>query len=156
DLLFRLSVLGLTVPALRERHEDTLPLARHYLRVFGSRQGRAGLGFSPDAESAITSYAWPGNLRQLRNAVERAVILAPASVIEASDLGLPSGEERAAPTNGRSGPSLMLGQDVSIDEIEREHMARVIAHAPSLEAAARILGIDARTLQRKRKRYGLA
>jgi two-component system, NtrC family, response regulator AlgB len=158
DLLFRLNVITLTPPPLRERREDLLPLAQHYLRFFEGRQGRHHLALSLRCERAIASYPWPGNLRELRNAVERAVILSPSDVVEAADLGLvdaPGGHD------GPQGPPssrciLALGEDVSLEEIEREHLARVVARAPSFEAAARILGIDATTLQRKRKRYGLA
>jgi NtrC-family two-component system response regulator AlgB len=165
DLFFRLNVITLTVPPLRERSEDILPLALHYLRFFEPRQGRQQLAFSPQAQTAILAYSWPGNLRELRNAVERAVILAPARILEATDLGLPieaisraqMGEEgQASCPVPRPSRSAVLGEDVSLEEIEREHIARVVARAPSFEAAARILGIDVTTLQRKRKRYGLA
>jgi NtrC-family two-component system response regulator AlgB len=152
DLLFRLNVITLTLPPLRERREDILPLARHYLAFFGRRQGRHSLAFSPRCEQAIAVEAWPGNLRQLRNAVERAVILAPADIIEAADLGLHPGPSDGGATGGR----VVLGADVTLEEVEREHIARVVARALSFEAAARILGIDVTTLQRKRKRYGLA
>jgi len=160
DLLFRLNVITLTLPPLRERREDILPLALHYLRFFERRQGRRHLSFAPRCEQMLLAYSWPGNLRELHNAVERATILSPASILEPEDLGLPAGMvpppawggAEAAP--GRASP--VLGGDVSLEEIEREHIARVVARAPSFEAAARILGIDATTLQRKRKRYGLA
>ena len=147
DLLFRLDVIVLTVPPLRERPEDVLPLARHYLRLFERWQGRQNLCFSESCEAAIVAHPWPGNLRQLRNAVERAVILSPASVLEAADLGLRSDLE---------GATVRLGADVALEDIEREHIAKVVARAESFEAAARTLRIDATTLQRKRKRYGLA
>jgi NtrC-family two-component system response regulator AlgB len=158
DLFFRLNVITLTLPPLRERPEDILPLARHYLRFFERRQGRQQLALTAQAEQAVTAYSWPGNMRELRNAVERAVILAPAPVLDVKDLGLPAdlvppAEAMAA---GRPARAPVLGEDVSLEEIEREHIARVVARAPSFEAAARILGIDATTLQRKRKRYGLA
>jgi NtrC-family two-component system response regulator AlgB len=157
DLLFRLEVITLTLPPLRERREDVLPMARYYLRFFERRQGRNGLTFSPRCEQAIHESAWPGNLRQLRNAVERAVILAPADVVEAVDLGLATPVDAAARANAEPvGGRAMLGADVTLEELEREHLARVVARAPSFEAAARILGIDVTTLQRKRKRYGLA
>ncbi|MGO9606805.1 MAG: sigma-54-dependent transcriptional regulator [Candidatus Binataceae bacterium] len=163
DLLFRMNVIALTVPPLRERREDILPFALHYLRAFSRRQGRPHLAFSPRCEEAIQNYSWPGNLRELRNAVERAIILSPASILEAQDLGLPAGS--TAPANestsgegqvrARTTPAV-LGGDFSIAEIEREHIARVIARVPSFDAAAQTLDIDSTTLQRKRKRYGLA
>jgi NtrC-family two-component system response regulator AlgB len=82
DLFFRLNVIALTVPPLRERPEDILPLALHYLQFFGGRQGRRQLSFSSRCASALAAYPWPGNLRELRNAVERATILAPAAIVD--------------------------------------------------------------------------
>lgn len=165
DLFFRLNVIALTVPALRERHEDIVPLALHYLRYFERQQGRPGLSFSARCADAIARYRWPGNLRELRNAVERAVILSPASILEPQDLSLDAsapgtgresdGAPAADPTLTRSGPPA-LGDNFTVAEIEREHIARVVARAQSLDAAAQILAIDPTTLQRKRKRYGLA
>jgi NtrC-family two-component system response regulator AlgB len=165
DLFFRLNVITLTLPPLRERKEDLLPLARHYLHFFERRQGRQQLAFSWHAEAALAAYSWPGNLRELRNAVERAVILSPASVLEPEDLGLPpelrpwpAGTDAATPVGAwpRGPATIGLGDDVAIEAIEREHIARVVSRAASFEAAARTLGIDVTTLQRKRKRYGLA
>ena len=152
DLVFRLNVITLTAPSLRDRREDVLPMARHYLNFFERRQGRQHLGFSAACEQAIVAHLWPGNLRELRNAVERAVILCPSSVIEAADLGIaPARQDGPHPA---AGPE--LGADVSLEDIEREHIARVVARADSFEAAARTLGIDVTTLQRKRKKYGVS
>ena len=155
DLFFRLNVITLTLPRLRDRRPDVMPLARHYLQFFERRQGRHNLAFSGGCEKAIASYGWPGNLRELRNAVERAVILSPANVIERADLGLPDTADAGTPLN-TAGTRIALGDDVSLEEIERDHIARVVVRSASFEAAARTLGIDVTTLQRKRKRYGLA
>jgi two-component system, NtrC family, response regulator AlgB len=155
DLLFRLNVVTLTLPSLRDRAEDVLPLARHYLTFFEGRQRRHERTFSPEAEHAMVSYPWPGNLRELRNAVERGTILTPSNLIEPEDLGIPRAPNVVEAGVARSGPAV-LGGDVSIETLEREHIARVLARASSLESAARILEIDSTTLQRKRKRYGLA
>ena len=152
DLFHRLNVVTLTLPALRERREDIIPLAHHYLSVFGSKQRRAGLTLSRAAEQALLAHRWPGNLRELRNAVERAVILAPRHVLDLTELGLSDPSSSAA---GGAASFAHVGAMISLDELEREHIARVVAQSPSLEAAARTLGIDATTLQRKRKRYGL-
>jgi NtrC-family two-component system response regulator AlgB len=153
DLFYRLNVVSLTLPPLRERPEDILLLAHHYLSIFSQKQRRPGLTFAAAAERAMLGHPWPGNLRELRNAVERAVILAPRDVLDLADLGLAD----AAPAQAESGsPAVRIGALVSIESVEREHVARVVAQSPSLEAAARILDIDATTLQRKRKRYGLA
>jgi NtrC-family two-component system response regulator AlgB len=151
DLFYRLNVVALTLPPLRQRAEDIRLLAHHYLRQLASRQRRPSLAFSPAAEQAMTAHAWPGNLRELRNTVERAVILAPGDVLEPADLGLDDPAEPSAAEGG----AVHIGAPVPLAALEREHIARVIAQAPSLEAAARTLGIDATTLQRKRKRYGL-
>jgi len=152
DLFYRLNVLTLTLPAFRERPEDVLLFAHHYLSIFSQKQRRHGLRFSSAAEQAMQRHAWPGNLRELRNAVERAVILGPRDLIDVGDLGLSAvGEDGEGAVHAAH-----VGDLVSIEALEREHIARVVAKAPSLEAAARILGIDATTLQRKRKRYGLA
>ncbi|NVB80718.1 MAG: sigma-54-dependent Fis family transcriptional regulator [Kofleriaceae bacterium] len=148
DLQYRLEVIPLTLPPLRERIEDIVPLARHYLALYRRQQGRPTLELSARAIDALVAEKWPGNLRQLRNAIERAVILAPGHELEPEDLGLAGLEARAKVP--------ILGSDVTIEQLEIEHIARVIARAPSLEAAAKILGIDPTTLQRKRKRYGLS
>ena len=152
ELLFRLNVVTFTLPPLRERQEDVLPLANHYLALSASTSGRGTLSFSPDAEHRILAHAWPGNLRELRNVVERAAILAAGPVIEAEDLGLAESPE-SAPGDRRAG--VALGGDATIEEVEREHIARVIARSPTLDAAAKVLGIGRATLQRKRERYGL-
>jgi NtrC-family two-component system response regulator AlgB len=156
DLWFRLNVITLTVPPLRDRPEDILPLAQHYLRFFERRQGSQPREFSARAESAIAGHRWPGNMRELRNAVERAIILAPSRVLEPYDLGIAVASDAAGASWPRSTAALSVGSDASLDEIEREHIARVVARSPSFEAAARSLGIDVTTLQRKRKRFGLA
>jgi NtrC-family two-component system response regulator AlgB len=151
DLYYRLDVLSLVVPPLRERLDDIVPLAQHYLQFYAARQPQRTLRFSPAAIDAMRDYAWPGNLRELRNAVERGVILSLGDALEPSDLGIPLA---ATPPASESVP-VALGALVSLEQLEREHLARVIAQVPTLEAAARILGIDATTVQRKRKRYGL-
>ena len=153
DLFFRLNVITLTLPPLRERSEDILPLAQHYLTLCRMQQARPNLELSPRARAALVRESWPGNLRQLRNAIERAVILAPGPLLEPEDLGIDAPPVEGERTRGAA--PVILGGDITIEQLEVEHIARVIARAPSLEAAARILGIDPTTLQRKRKRYGL-
>lgn len=161
DLLYRLNVIPLIVPALRERHEDILALADHYLRFFQRRQQRGGLTFSDQSQYAIGQHRWPGNLRELRNSVERAVILAPCRTIQPEDLGLPSYRAKTESLGTTEGAgsvnrdSLQLGSLATLESIEREHIARVLVMTPSFDAAAKVLGIDVTTLKRKRKRYGL-
>ena len=145
DLLYRLNVIEVTLPPLRERSEDILRLARWFLAFFARSTRRSLPELSPAAEQTLMAYAWPGNVRELRNAIERAVILWPAQVIE--PLAFP---ERIA-SHAILGPQ--LGGDYTLEAIEREHLLRVLARTGTLEAAAQVLGIDASTLWRKRKKY---
>jgi NtrC-family two-component system response regulator AlgB len=147
DLYYRLAVIEITVPPLRERPEDVLRIARRFLAFFCRAAGRREQTLSPTAERLLAAHAWPGNLRELRNAMERCTILWPADVIEPE--ALPARIAAAEPAGPR------LGSDVTLDELEREHIRRVLARSTTLEDAARTLGIDDSTLWRKRKRYGL-
>ena len=136
----------LVLPPLRERTEDIPGLALAFLAESGSEKGRKLVGFSESAERSLLSHAWPGNIRELRDVVERAAILTQGQQIGAAHLGLPfpAPEENFA-----------LGDPVSLDRVEEAHIRKVLSVAKSLEEAARILGIDAATLWRRRKRYGL-
>ncbi|HEY1335741.1 MAG TPA: sigma-54 dependent transcriptional regulator, partial [Myxococcaceae bacterium] len=145
DLLYRLNVVEVRVPPLRERREDILPLARGMLRQFAASLHRPGLDFAPETAPVLESYPWPGNVRELRNAVERAAIVWPADTLPPAAF-----PERIAATQAAA-PA--LGGPFTLDRIEREHILRVMATAPTLDEAARILGIDASTLWRKRKKY---
>ena len=145
DLLYRLNVVELRLPPLRERAEDILPLARHFLAFFARAARRRPPELSPTAARALQAYDWPGNVRELRNAIERALILWPAPVLEPAAF-----PERIAAAPA-AGPR--LGGDHTLEQIEREHIRRVVARAATLDDAARILGIDASTLYRKRKKY---
>ena len=146
DLLYRLNVIDLRLPPLRERPEDILRLARRFLLFFAKAARRHPPQLSQVTERALLSYSWPGNIRELRNAIERAVILWPAQVIEPE--AFPAHISAHAKTE-----SLQLGGNFSLDAIEREHITRVVARTATLEDAAAILGIDASTLWRKRKKY---
>ena len=145
DLLFRLNVVEIAVPALRERPEDIARMARGFLAFFARAAGRRTPELSPEAEAALVAYDWPGNVRELRNAMERATILWPAQVLPRE--ALPA---RIAP---RPASRPVIGGDVTLEELEREHILHVVGRAPSLDDAARFLGIDSSTLWRKRKKY---
>jgi NtrC-family two-component system response regulator AlgB len=144
DLLYRLNVVEVTVPPLRERLEDIGPLARRFLSFF-VRGARPVPELSPEAAQALRAYPWPGNVRELRNAIERAVILSPAQV-----LGPQALPERIA---AHAHAMATVGGDFTVEAVEREHILRVLARTPTLEEAARILDIDPSTLYRKRKKY---
>jgi NtrC-family two-component system response regulator AlgB len=144
DLLYRLNVVEVRVPALRERPEDILPLAERFLSFFAAAARRQVPQLSAAASEALRGYGWPGNVRELRNAIERATILWPARVIEPA--AFPERIAAAAPAQPQ------LGGDFTLEAIEREHILRVIARTPTLDEAARVLGIDASTLWRRCKR----
>jgi NtrC-family two-component system response regulator AlgB len=147
DLFYRLNVIEVTVPPLRQRPTDLLPLAEHLLEHFARRTGKALDGFTPAAREALVRHRWPGNVRELRNVVERGVLLCKGRVLDIGDLPA----SVISPGPGRVG----VGEGVTLEELEVEHIRRVLAGSASLEEAARKLGIDSTTLYRKRKRYGL-
>jgi len=151
DLLYRLNVVELTLPPLRAR-ADRLELADRLLAFFARQTGRRLDGFTAEARAALARHAWPGNLRELRNTVERGAILAEGPEIGLADL--PERVARGAAEADASSP-IEVGSPVSLDRLEAEHIRRVLAGAPTLETAARTLGIDPSTLYRKRKQYGL-
>ncbi len=147
DLLYRLNVVEISLPALRERATDILPLARHFVAYFARVVRRSPPELSRASEDLLAGYPWPGNVRELRNAVEHAVMMWPAQVIE------PEAFPQRIVGSARRAP--LPGDPVSLDALEREHILKVLAATPTLEDAARTLGIDASTLWRKRKKYGV-
>jgi NtrC-family two-component system response regulator AlgB len=147
DLFYRLKVISLQMPPLVDRPADLRELADNYLRFFARAKGQPDLHFSAEAAEAIASYAWPGNLRELRNVIERAVILSRGEEITPEDF--PDEFHHANET------SIRPGHFVTIRELEEEHIRRIVAKAEGLERASRILGIDSATLYRKRKRMGM-
>jgi NtrC-family two-component system response regulator AlgB len=147
DLLYRLNVIEVTLPPLRARPKDIVPLARRLVEFFARQTGKGVTGFTAEAEVALAAYPWPGNVRELRNAVERGVILSPGPLVGLNHL---PGYLSTEPV-GR----VEVGGRVSLDDLEREHIRRVLAGTSSLEEAAEVLGIDPSTLYRKRKRFEL-
>ncbi len=154
DLFFRLNVVSLPLPPLRERREDIPVLAGAFLREFREAHGKEAEAFAPPVLEALRAYAWPGNVRELRNAVESMVVVSRGKVIDADalppDLGL------AAPAAaGRPSPSAALA-GMSLGEAE-ELLVRTALEAQggNREKAAKSLGISERTLYRKIKEYGL-
>jgi NtrC-family two-component system response regulator AlgB len=148
DLFFRLNVVGIRLPALRQRMEDLPVLTEHILAFLCARHRRSALQLAADFRPELAAYAWPGNVRELVNALERAVVLARGDVIAAEDLP----DRLLAPpptTTPASAP------EASLDELERRHIQQVLADSTTLEEAAARLGINPTTLWRKRKRYGI-
>ncbi|MFO0937002.1 MAG: sigma-54 dependent transcriptional regulator [Gemmataceae bacterium] len=160
DLFYRFNVIEVTLPPLRERPHDLVPLSEQLVAFFARQFGRGELHLNDEAKQAIRNHTWPGNVRELRNAIERGVILATDSSVGVEQLpqSLVAGNEMPGTmTQGTmtKGSKLEIGSLATLEEIESEHMRQVLARAPSLEDAATILGIDASTLYRKRRKMGL-
>jgi two-component system, NtrC family, response regulator AtoC len=148
DLYFRLNVLTIVIPPLRERREDILPLAEHLLATLRVVHGRPDLTLSEAARRALAAYAWPGNTRELRNALERGVVFSSGATLEPGDF-----PETVRTGGGTSGPLAGLR---SLEEVEREVIAATLeATRYRISKAAAILGISRKTLLDKRKKYGL-
>jgi DNA-binding NtrC family response regulator len=143
DLYFRLNVVPITMPPLRSRVEDILPIAAYWLADANRRYGRRVTGFAPDAEMLLLGQPWPGNVRELRNLVERLVILCPGDTITAGQFPPEYGEAADAPALAREGIA-------TLEELERAHIQRVLARVDGNKTkAAEILGISRQTLRTK-------
>ncbi len=147
DLFYRLNVIEIFMPPLRERIEDVPLFVAYFLEKFARENSKNVRGFTGEALRALQSYTWPGNIRELVNAVERATILAKGEQVTPDDL--PDFITGFRPDKHGS------NQLVSLTELEREHIQAVLARTQSIVEAARVLGIDPATLWRKRKRYHL-
>lgn len=152
DLYFRLDVVKLTLPPLAQRRDDIAPLAFFFLRKHALRMGREVQDISPAAMNALLQYAYPGNVRELENLLERGVALANSSLLELSDLPPRLQQQPAQPSLALSTPSLP-----TLAEREEEYIRYVLTHCEGNRSkAAQILGIDRVSLWRKLKKYGLA
>ena len=146
DLFYRLNVIQIEIPPLRERPEDVIALAERLLVFHGRNNHRSFLGFTEEAIQALAGNRWPGNVRELSNAVERAAILCRNDRI-----GLECLPANLLPRDF----TLKIGDPVTIEKIEEQHIRQVLSNAKSLQEAAAILGIDQATLWRRRKKYGI-
>jgi NtrC-family two-component system response regulator AlgB len=142
DLFYRLNVISLTLPPLRERAADIPALAGRMLGFFAAHSGKAARKISPEALEALEGHRWPGNLRELRNVIERAVILSSGDEIGVADLS----------DNIQPNSALQIGGRFTLEEIENAHIRGVVATSKSLDQASEVLGIDPATLYRKRKK----
>ncbi|MGD9762126.1 MAG: sigma-54-dependent transcriptional regulator [Candidatus Binatia bacterium] len=160
DLYHRLSVFGLTLPALRERLEDLDDLVPLIIAEYNAKAGRAVRIIPPAAWTALRGYAWPGNVRELRNVVERCVLFADGEVFPAEWLQLPRRDTPgpAESTQAGNGEQLLLPLDgsMSLDDMDRHIVATALARAHgNLSAAARMLGTTRQTLRYRVKKYGI-
>jgi two-component system response regulator HydG len=155
DLYYRLNVVTLKVPPLRERREDIPLLAQHFLSTFAEKNRKQLKGFTPQAMDRFLKYAWPGNVRELMNAVERAVVLSRSEYLDAEDLpvsikeGAPSEDESAPPKGAVSG-------NVPLEDVEKATILSTLESTNGNKSeAARRLGITRKTLHKKLKKYGM-
>jgi DNA-binding NtrC family response regulator len=140
DLFYRLNVIAIAVPPLRERGDDTLLLTRRFAARFAEAFGRSTPQFSDAALRALRAYSWPGNVRELENVVQRAVVMCESDVIGIRDL----------PPLMRVGPARGPAPGRRLDEVEHDHIRTVLATCDGNRSrAARILGIDRKTLRSK-------
>jgi DNA-binding NtrC family response regulator len=148
DLLFRLNTVEITVPPLRDRPDDVLPIAEHFLAIYARKYSVPNKSFSPQAEAALLGYEWPGNVRALRHSIERAVILSRGSVIEAEDLQLQHGAETTSPERQDSA--------LNLEHVEKETIAAALRkHGFNISHAARELGLTRASLYRRMEKHGL-
>ena len=145
DLYYRLNVVTIELPPLRERKEDIPLFAQHFLRKFAQENQKEVTEFSPEAMQLLLNYDWPGNVRELENAIERAVILAKDSLITIPDLPY----ENMSPTR-------LVAAGKELREVEKNHILNVLSQTGgNYSEAARILGITRMTLYNKVREYGL-
>ena len=147
DLLYRLNVVEVALPPLRDRREDIVDLSRHFLTIFAAAANRAVPELSPAAQQVLVSYSWPGNIRELRNELQRISVLWTSRTIE------PEAFSQRVFQHTNQGPQ--LGEKHSLADIESEHIRKVLSKTNSFEEAAAILGIEPSTLWRKRRKLGL-
>jgi len=145
DLLFRLNTVELRLPPLRERREDVPLLGTHFLGRYATRYRKPITGFAPDAMESLLKHPWPGNVRELDHAIERAVLMAEATVVRARDLGLDAGVDGAASLD-----------QMSLEEVERVLIQKALGRAAgNVSEAAKALGLSRSALYRRIKRHGL-
>jgi Nif-specific regulatory protein len=156
DLYFRLHVLEIVVPGLRKRPEDIPLLAEYFLRKFNEETGRKLKGYTPRAMEELLRYRWPGNVREMKNVIERAVVLARGEYVDHDDLVLSRLTTAGDTEVGYEAPSRGGYQPESLADVERAHILRTLtATAWNKSKTATILGIERSTLDRKIRRYNL-
>jgi DNA-binding NtrC family response regulator len=148
DLYFRLHVFTIQLPTLKERREDVPLLVHHFIEKYNAETGKHVQGLSPSAMGILQAYAWPGNIRELRNTVERAMILADGDII---------GEEHLPPDMQASRPeaaTLRVALGIPIDQVEKEYiLASLQKNGGNKARTAEVLGISEKTLYNKLNRY---
>jgi NtrC-family two-component system response regulator AlgB len=144
DLYYRLNVIEIRVPPLRDRPGEIVPLAEYFIERAAEMHHRPALKLSDEARGALSGYSWPGNIRELKNLIERAVVLSRGDTITLTDL-----PDKVLATSRRE------DQGLTLEDLERRHIQLVLEQAVTLEEAADMLGINVATLWRKRRKYGM-
>ena len=151
DLLFRLNTVEITVPPLRERKDDILPIANHYIAIYSRKYGGVERSFSAAAEHALHDYEWPGNVRALRHAIERAIILAEGAVIEPRDLQLDYSD-----STGESASVVVAPTILNLDYMEKDTIQKALnKHGFNISRAASELGLTRASLYRRMEKHDL-
>ena len=157
DLFYRLNVVSLPLPALRERREDIPILAAHFLHKYSKEAGREFKGFTPSATDYLTAFEWPGNVRQLENVIERCVVLAPGEFIDAEDLPPEIKDEESQFKSAVDLLPIKLDLAQTLDKIEAAVIRRALVRCDFVQShAADLLGLSKSNLQYKLKKYNLA
>ncbi len=148
DLLYRINTIEITLPSLRERAEDILLLAEHFLYVYNKKYNRAIPGFSASLKKALLAYPWPGNVRELQHAMERAVIMAREGLLQPDDFLLSGGSEESEVLNAAS--------SMNLEDLEKDTIMKAIKkHQGNISEAAKELGLTRASLYRRLEKYGL-
>jgi DNA-binding NtrC family response regulator len=165
DLYHRLNILSVYLPPLRERPEDVLLLAHHFLTTFGDEHGRPGLGLSAAARQKLLAYNWPGNVRELQSVIQRSVILSASVQFECEDIDLPPGDQTASQDGSTTGRAIGASEDglrfgdaklKAVQEFERGYLVNLLEqYAGNLTQAAKAAGTGRRSLQRLLQRHHL-
>ncbi len=156
DLYYRLDVVGIEIPQLRQRREDIPLLAQHFLEIFAAKNHKEIKGFTPQAMEYLIKYDWPGNVRELMNAVERAVVLTRSDYLAEADFPIIQSAVTTQEHNHQEIQQLNLAGDISLEEVEKATILKTLeAAGDNKSETARRLGITRKTLHKKLKAYGV-
>ena len=154
DLYFRLNVIPIFVPSLRERQQDITLLAEYFMAMLAAEYGRRPKRLAPEAAARLQQYPWPGNVRELRNVIERSIIMVAGDTITAQDLGF-LGRDGALEAPREAGPLVPLSE--ARDRFERDYIVRALAaQQGNISRTAEMLGIERSNLYRKMRGFGIA
>ncbi|MDI6783955.1 MAG: sigma-54 dependent transcriptional regulator, partial [bacterium] len=154
DLYYRLNVFSVTIPPLRDRKEDIIILATHFLQKYARQYGKQITGFTPDAEKILLNYSWPGNVRELENTLERSVLLVEAQLIPADSLSLLG----SAPTDRSKALAQFRipPEGISLKEVEKQLILQALEMSHWIQKdAAKLLGLSRRSMNYRIEQYGI-